>query len=157
MATSFDNNSYDLIWETIRHNNAFLVKRKQAGGVQFSRDPLNLTNKHSRKYSSLANPRAIGINAGENGTIELSTKLGQHANKPAKAFQKSTFGANTSGRKIYKSVVNTTAKKGYRGDLRSEAVARASALKHAQRPVKELKRENKPRSAKAKKAAEAKA
>jgi len=30
-------------------SNAFLVKRKQAGGVQFSRDPLNLLNKHSRK------------------------------------------------------------------------------------------------------------
>ena len=30
-------------------NNAYLVKRKTAGGVQFSRDPLNLMNKHSRK------------------------------------------------------------------------------------------------------------
>jgi large subunit ribosomal protein L28e len=35
--------------------NAFLVKRKGAGGVQFSRDPLNLLNKHSRKYSGYAN------------------------------------------------------------------------------------------------------
>ena len=33
-------------------NNAYLVKRKTAGGVQFSRDPLNLMNKHSRKVSS---------------------------------------------------------------------------------------------------------
>jgi hypothetical protein len=31
------------------NNNAFMVKRKSAGGVQFSRDPLNLVNKHSRK------------------------------------------------------------------------------------------------------------
>lgn len=30
-------------------NNAYLVKRKTSGGVQFSRDPYNLTNKHSRK------------------------------------------------------------------------------------------------------------
>ncbi len=30
-------------------NNAFLVKRKSGGGSQFSRDPLNLMNKHSRK------------------------------------------------------------------------------------------------------------
>jgi len=37
------------------HNNAFLCKRKQAGGVQFSRDPLNLVNKHSRKYEGYAN------------------------------------------------------------------------------------------------------
>lgn len=30
-------------------NNAYLVKRNTFGGVQFSRDPYNLTNKHSRK------------------------------------------------------------------------------------------------------------
>jgi hypothetical protein len=31
--------------------NAFLVKRKTGGGVQFSRDPYNLMNTHSRKVS----------------------------------------------------------------------------------------------------------
>ena len=30
-------------------NNAFLVKRKSGGGSQFSKDPYNLMNKHSRK------------------------------------------------------------------------------------------------------------
>lgn len=34
-------------------NNAFLVKRKSGGGPQFSRDPLNLMNKHSRKVDSI--------------------------------------------------------------------------------------------------------
>lgn len=29
--------------------NAYLVKRKAAGGVQFSRDPFNLTNENKRK------------------------------------------------------------------------------------------------------------
>lgn len=64
------NVSADLIWEIVRksaalwllllrtqsltlfrlgNNNAYLVKRKGAGGVQFSRDPMNLTNTHSRK------------------------------------------------------------------------------------------------------------
>jgi hypothetical protein len=33
------------------NQNAFLVKRNTNGGVQFSRDPLNLTNLHSRKVS----------------------------------------------------------------------------------------------------------
>lgn len=33
------------------NNNSYLVKRKEAGGVQFSRDPLNLTNLNSRKVS----------------------------------------------------------------------------------------------------------
>ncbi len=43
------------------HRNAFLVKRKQAGGVQFSRDPFNLANKHSRKHAGFVNEKAISI------------------------------------------------------------------------------------------------
>lgn len=39
--------------------------------------------------------------------------------------------------RLYKSVAESTAKEGYRADLRREAVARASALKKANRPVKE--------------------
>ena len=55
--------------------------------------------------------------------------------------------------RIYKGVVNYTAKQGYRADLRQEAVARASAIRQSQRPVKETP-EKKPRGAKARKAAE---
>ena len=149
-------------------HNALLVKRKQAGGVQFSKDPLNLTNKHSRKvrllqlirhspaihylsdlhspartpplllkntqltclqkYSSLANPSAIGLQE-KDGKITLLTKLGKNANKPAKSVQTSVFKTSTPSRKVYRSVVSSTHNKGYRADLRAEAVARASQLK----------------------------
>ena len=37
-------------------NNAFLVKCKSGGGSQFSRDPLNLVNKHSRKVAATPQP-----------------------------------------------------------------------------------------------------
>lgn len=37
----------------IGNNNSFLVKRKQAGGVHFSRDPLNLVNKNTRTVRKL--------------------------------------------------------------------------------------------------------
>lgn len=47
-------------------NNSYLCKRKQAGGVQFSRDPLNLTNKHSRKHAGFVNEKAIGIQPDSN-------------------------------------------------------------------------------------------
>lgn len=58
-----------LIW----YATAYLAKRKQAGGVQFSRDPLNLLNKHSRKYAGYCNDKAIGIQADDN-TVALTTK-----------------------------------------------------------------------------------
>ncbi|TLD13625.1 uncharacterized protein PgNI_04574 [Pyricularia grisea] len=51
------NVSADLIWEVVRNQNAFLEKRNTNGGVQFSRDPLNLTNKHSRKYAGFVNDK----------------------------------------------------------------------------------------------------
>jgi large subunit ribosomal protein L28e len=54
--------------------------------------------------------------------------------------------------RLYKNIVSTTAKQGYRADLRREAVARASALRQASRPVKDTP-EKKPRGAKAKAAA----
>lgn len=34
--------------------------------MQFSRDPMNLVNKHSRKYEGFVNDKAIGINADSN-------------------------------------------------------------------------------------------
>lgn len=55
--------------------------------------------------------------------------------------------------RIYKNIVNVTAKQGYRADLRREAVARASAIKQASRPTKEIP-EKKPRGAKVKKVTE---
>lgn len=55
--------------------------------------------------------------------------------------------------RIYKGVVNYTAKQGYRADLRQEAVARASAIRKSQQAKKETP-EKKLRGAKAKAVAE---
>ncbi|KAJ9643050.1 hypothetical protein H2201_004854 [Coniosporium apollinis] len=129
------NISSDLIWECTRGQSAFLCKRKSAGGMQFSRDPLNLVNKHSRKYDGFLSDKAIGINSSDKSII-LTTKKANKANKPASMLQTSTFKATTPARNLYRSIVNSTAKKGYRADLRAEAVSRASAIKRSQRPVK---------------------
>lgn len=48
----------------------YLVKRSH--GQPFSKDPLNLTNKNSRKYSGLVNPKAIGIQPAEHGVLSES-------------------------------------------------------------------------------------
>ncbi|KAJ9628473.1 hypothetical protein H2203_002372 [Taxawa tesnikishii (nom. ined.)] len=153
MAAQFENVSSDLIWEITRKQNSFLVKRKQAGGVQFDRDPLNLTNVNNRKYSGLANTRSIGINAGPNNTVVMTTQVEKNAHKPASRLHTTSFKSSTPSRKLYRSIVSSTAKKGYRSDLRAEAVARASAVKHSQRPVKGGDKAQKLRGAKARKAA----
>merc|ERR1711925_42425 len=129
--------SSDLIWEIVGAQNAFLVKRAQSGGVRFSRDPMNLVNKHSRKHAGLVNEKQ------------------KHTQKPGAAAHKTTFGGNKTTRKTYKAIVSSTAKSGYRPDLRAPAVARASAIRFSQRPKKDTP-EAKVRGAKAKKAAAAK-
>ncbi|OCL10031.1 ribosomal protein L28e [Glonium stellatum] len=148
------NISSDLIWEITRGHSSTLVKRKGAGGVQFSRDPLNLKNKYTRKYEGFVNDKAIGIRTGENGGVVLMTKKADKAHKPASSLQTSTFGSSTSTRKTYRSIANSTAKRSYRPDLRADAVARASAIRKSQKPVK-ADRPTKARGAKAKKEAEA--
>ncbi|KAI9859366.1 MAG: hypothetical protein M1813_006703 [Trichoglossum hirsutum] len=151
------NVSSDLIWEVSRNNNSYLVKRRTGGGVQFSRDPLNLLNKHSRKHSGFVNQQAIGVQPGEKGGVVLTTKKlhSTTSHKPASNLSQNAWGPNKSGRKSYAGIVNHTAKRGYRPDLRHEAVARASAIRQSQLPKKDLP-EKKPRGVKAKKAAEGK-
>merc|ERR1711964_384830 len=74
---------------------------------------------------------------------------------PMNLVNKTTFGGNKTTRKTYKAIVSSTAKSGYRPDLRAPAVARASAIRFSQRPKKDTP-EAKVRGAKAKKAAAAK-
>ncbi|KAL8972852.1 MAG: hypothetical protein Q9183_000327 [Haloplaca sp. 2 TL-2023] len=167
------NVSSDLIWEvcrtvtpimrkmcgtivdpdTLGPNNAYLVKRRSGGGSQFSKDPLNLMNKHSRKYDGFVNSKAVGIHPAAKGGVAMITKRSKHQNRPAANKLEVTWPGNKSGPKIYKGIVNYTAKQKYRADLRQEAVARASAIRQSHRPKKETP-EKKVRGAKAKAAAE---
>ncbi|KAK3989498.1 putative cytosolic 60S ribosomal protein Rpl28 [Cladorrhinum sp. PSN332] len=130
------NVSADLIWEVARLQNAYLVKRNSNGGVQFSKDPLNLTNVHSRKFAGFVNDKAVGVVAAEKGGVEVISKKASAANKPASGRISTVYGANKGTRKTYKSIANTVAKNGYRADLLPFAVARASAIRKSQKPVK---------------------
>ena len=62
----------------------------------------------------------------------------------------------TDNRRTYSAIVNSTTKRNYRPDLRKDAVARASAIRKSQKPVKADK-PSKPRGVKAKAAAAEKA
>ncbi|KAL8674616.1 MAG: hypothetical protein Q9168_000991 [Polycauliona sp. 1 TL-2023] len=82
----------------------------------------------------------------------MITKKTKHQNRPAANRHEVAFAGNKSGPKVYKGIVNHTAKQNYRADLRQEAVARASAIKESSRPKKEAP-QKKVRGAKARKAA----
>ncbi|KAF2404162.1 ribosomal protein L28e [Trichodelitschia bisporula] len=148
--------SSDLLWLLTRNSSSYLVKGRGAAGGQFSSDPLNLNNVHARKYEGFIQDKAVGVTAAEDGSIVVTTKKGGKTQKPASQLQKSTIGKNKSSRETFKAIVGGTAKQGYRVDLRREVVARASAIKSSQRPVRQQPTP-KLRGTKAKKAAEASA
>ncbi|KAJ5822909.1 hypothetical protein N7447_005249 [Penicillium robsamsonii] len=150
MASS--NISNELIWQITRKQNAYLVNRNSAGGFQFSRDPLNLVNKHSLKYAGFANNKAVGVQATENG-VAVTTKKPTNPNQPGQNLVTVTYGPKTSTRKIYKGVADRTAKNSYRADIREEAVARVSAVRRSQLPKKDTPAK-KARGSKAQKAEE---
>ncbi|KGO37583.1 Ribosomal protein L28e [Penicillium expansum] len=138
------NISNDLVWQITRNQNSFLVNRNSGGGFQFSRDPLNLLNKHSYK--------AVGVQATENG-VAVTTKKPSNPQQPGQNLVTVTYGPSTSTRKIYKGVADKTAKNSYRADLREEAVARVSAVRRSQLPKKDAPAQ-KLRGSKARKAEE---
>ena len=84
----------------------------------------------------------------------MTLKNPSKPNNPAKAISTTTF-SSSAPRKTYRGIAANTAKRGYRADLRAEAVSRASAICNSQRTKKDMK-EKKPRGAKARKAADAK-
>ena len=84
---------------TTGNNNAYLVKRNSGGGVQFSRDPFNLTNKHSRTHAGFVNDKAVSIQPNEKGGVTLQTKKTGSANKPAAQHNTHAYGKTTSNRK----------------------------------------------------------
>ncbi|KAK3202418.1 hypothetical protein GRF29_161g1151256 [Pseudopithomyces chartarum] len=132
--------SSDLLWEITKYQgSSTLVKRPQSGGIQFSRDPLNLKNQYSRKYEGLVDDKAIGVQAGSEGGVVLLTKKAGKGHQPASHIQQASLSSSRGTRKTYSTIVKATANRNYRTDLRKDAVARASAIRKSQKPVKESK------------------
>lgn len=126
--------SSDLQWLLLRNNNSYMVKRVREGPV-FSREPGNLRNLHSYKYSGLANAKTIDIRDSGSG-IQITTrktKTSPHAIRPGKST--STLRNNSGGRRA-NGITASYAKRGYRPDLRAAALGRTSALLAAQKEPK---------------------
>ncbi len=64
-----------LLWQLVKDNNAFLVKRgrtHRAGAVQFSSEPGNLLNVNTAKYSGLSATVSAHVGADLSLTIRVS-------------------------------------------------------------------------------------
>ncbi|KAA6373238.1 MAG: hypothetical protein EZS28_031235 [Streblomastix strix] len=83
-----------LIWQIIRKNNAYLVKRDH---VIFSKERGNVANLNRQRFSGLANHHAVDIHLNKNGTkIEASLKKNFWWKHPAKLWKTTNIKRNKS-------------------------------------------------------------
>ena len=61
--------SNDVVWQVLRPHNSFVVKRD---GITLSREPGNLMNRHSYKFSGLANRKLVHVAAGKDKKPHLT-------------------------------------------------------------------------------------
>lgn len=138
--------SADLIWLLVKNNNAFLVKRgrtNRQGAVQFSKEPGNLLNVNSFKYSGIATDRPVILASGDK-EVSLTTKDEKLKNKPAKAS--STSALKLSVKAALETLRSSACSASYRPDLTSAAVARYRRLRRDVRVKRGLEKPTKLRT-----------
>ncbi|KAI8914838.1 hypothetical protein PhCBS80983_g00773 [Powellomyces hirtus] len=142
--------SSDLIWLLTRDQSSFLVKRN---GIQLTREPGNLLNLNSLKYSGLAQRKSIHIGAAESGkgVTVVTQKTSVPFHKVAKASHSTTISKGTrGGHKSIKNILHT-----YRPDLEKAALARLSRVSESQSKKPLVQKPKKLRGVRARKAATA--
>merc|ERR1712121_472839 len=121
--------SNDVAWAVTRNNSKYLLKKRNCP-KPFSTDPLNLTNKHSQRYSGLCNSKAIGV------AFPVGKKA-KCAHKPVKAT--TTTALKSGPRRAVPTLKRLIHGQRYRKDLTSAALRRASAICRSQKPLPKRK------------------
>eukprot|EP00188_Purpureofilum_apyrenoidigerum_P000989 Plantae.Rhodophyta-Purpureofilum_apyrenoidigerum.ctg15038.p1 GENE.Plantae.Rhodophyta-Purpureofilum_apyrenoidigerum.ctg15038~~Plantae.Rhodophyta-Purpureofilum_apyrenoidigerum.ctg15038.p1 ORF type:complete len:131 (-),score=33.77 Plantae.Rhodophyta-Purpureofilum_apyrenoidigerum.ctg15038:509-901(-) len=123
--------SSQLLWQVMRKNHSFLVRRRGAGGVEFSTEKGNLANKNSYKFSGLVNDKALDLCPGVDGGVSLSTRSvkKEKIGKPNKAWNSDKLSGSYG--KSHKAIEKKVS--GYRPDLKKHALARLSAISRAEK------------------------
>lgn len=85
-------------------------------------------NKHSYKYSGIANAKTVDIRADGNA-VAVTTKRSKAANQPAKSTN--TAATKKHARRVVSAVGKNVGS--YRPDLKKQAIARASAVQKSLR------------------------
>ena len=126
--------SGDLIWEIVKNNSCFLIKRDR---LQMTTEPNNLTNFNTFKYSGIANAKTVGIVPKEGGAgcvLTVKARKGAKTRKPVKMYNKMTLSKDF--RRVAKTITNETAGNFYRPDLAPAALAKWSAISKSQKTPK---------------------
>merc|ERR1711956_27063 len=120
--------SSEIAWAITRNNSAFLLKKRNCP-KPFSTDPMNLTNKHSQRYTGLVNKKAVAVApAADNKGFTVTIKGGKGIAK---------------GKQTVTKVKALIVKQRYRKDLNKAAIKRAAIIVRSQKPLPTRKGGNK--------------
>mmetsp|Transcript_6510 Transcript_6510/g.14420 ORF Transcript_6510/g.14420 Transcript_6510/m.14420 type:complete len:148 (+) Transcript_6510:70-513(+) len=134
--------SDSLAWELVKRNNSFMRKKsgstRRSGAVTFSVERGNLVSKSSYKYSGLASSKTIDISPTDDNraSLTLKTKKAGTSGKSGKA----SIALNKNFRRMEKTIKSQTTDNYYRPDLKSEALAKYSAVYRSNRIAKGVKK-----------------
>jgi large subunit ribosomal protein L28e len=117
--------SNDLIWELIKRKSSFLVHRD---GLTFSREPGNIKNVNQKRYSGLANAKAIDVHIDKSHNLQLSLKKTKPGRKVANTWTNFKI---ARGKEMFKKIRNVLRQNKYRKDLEGGAQKRAFILARA--------------------------
>ena len=124
--------SSDIAWAITRNNSAFLLK-KRGCPKPFSTDPMNLTNKHSQRYTGLVNKKAVAVNNAPDFKGFTVTVKGGNPYKPASG--KTVVTMKAGPRRALHKLKATIVKQRYRKDLTKAAMRRAAVIVRSQKPL----------------------
>jgi large subunit ribosomal protein L28e len=113
-----------LVWELVKRNSSFLVRRD---GKTFSREPGNVMNVNRKRFSGLANSKAINVHLVKKN-LQLGLKKRSSKNKVAKSWQEFKIG---KGKEIFQKIRKVIRNGRYRRDLEGLAQKRAFILSRA--------------------------
>merc|ERR1711974_471032 len=124
--------SSDIAWAITKNNSAYLLKKRNCP-KPLSTDPMNLTNKHCKRFVGLVNKKALAIApASDNKGFTVTIKKGS-SNRPGK--NKDTVTMKAGPRRSLHKVKALIVKQRYRKDLAKAALRRAAIIVRSQKPL----------------------
>lgn len=130
-----------LVWELVKNNSSFMKKvngrTSRSGTVRFSVEKGNVKNISSYKYSGF-NSKTVDVSATADNRAALSAKSSKASTQPSKGQPVTPL--NKSFHRVEKTITSQIADNFYRPDLKSDALARYSAIYRGNRVAKDVKK-----------------
>ncbi|CEO94569.1 Large ribosomal subunit protein eL28 [Plasmodiophora brassicae] len=133
----------EVIWSIVKNTSSFIRK---SHGITLTAEPFNVRNLNAKKYSGLANKKAIDLKLSKDGTILFSKKRRHLVRKPSKMATTGSLTKHVTNHNVRGAYAIRKDTEGsfYRPDLSEDAIARYRKLHQAKKRIAPRKAAAKP-------------